>query len=178
VIDSTGATVPVAVSWSGSDMAPIGWPGSGFDGNLLSGAILDLSGGPVDLTFSNIPYAEYNVIAYVDYENPLQNTDLTILDGSGSTVLAGGVNVADGINGDSRSFAFPGDYDDASLDGSGNFVIFEGLTNPNITVRSQNAGSVSYLSGVQIVQVPEPSLFAAVFGVAALGGLALRRRRS
>ncbi|NBD38331.1 MAG: PEP-CTERM sorting domain-containing protein [Verrucomicrobia bacterium] len=178
MIDSTGATVPVAVSWSGSDMAPIGWPGSGFDGNLLSGAILDLSGGPVDLTFSNIPYAEYNVIAYVDYENPLQNTDLTILDGSGSTVLAGGVNVADGINGDSRSFAFPGDYDDASLDGSGNFVIFEGLTNPNITVRSQNAGSVSYLSGVQIVQVPEPSLFAAVFGVAALGGLALRRRRS
>ena len=62
--------------------------------------------------------------------------------------------------------------------GSGNFVIFEGLTNPDITIRSQHAGSVSNLSGVQIVQVPEPSLFAALLAVAALGGLALRRRLS
>jgi hypothetical protein len=175
LIDSTGAVVPVAASWSGSDITAIGWPGSSFDGFLLSGALVNTLGGPADLSFSNIPYAQYNVIAYVDWEDAFLDTTLSILDGAGSTVLAGGVAVDDDINGDFSAFSFPGDYDDASIDGIGNFVIFENLTDSNIIVRSDAGGAIAYLNGVQIVQVPEPSSFAALLGAAVLAFVATQR---
>jgi len=177
LVDSTGAATGVNLTWSGTDIGgSTNWPGSTNDGILLSGFLLGFnttasaSFSGLNSTFSNF----YDVIVYVSADGTIEAPDIALRQG-GNLVASG--TVSDSVAG-GAAFNFPTDYNEASLDGDGNFIVFHGLSGDSLVVESSQPMGNGIISGVQLVSntVPEPSVYAAAAGLLALAAAFLRRR--
>lgn len=93
----------------------------------------------------DIPYAKYDVYAITGYSGTTSNRTVSLV---GSTTQAIEFVVSD-VECDA------GTFDDASVDGEGNYVVFRDLTNSAVALEfySPNAGRCGIVSGIQIVEI-------------------------
>ena len=170
IVDDTGAAVPgVSLTWTadGTWNAPNSGPG---DPNLMSG-YLDDSGAAGDtvITVSNVPYALYDVYAYVGADAN---------DRSGRTRLSGLSSTDRWFR--THSSPFTGfvegtaTTEPAAGTGLANFTHYSSLNTNSFELRVMRGSNNVGLHGIQIVQVPEPG---AAGLTATLGALVLASRR-
>ena len=143
--------------------------GTGNDGDtaMMRGHIYVGGGSALDLTFTGkVPYEQFDVYVYYNSGAVTNTQTFSILDSDGNNLGLSqvGHDVIDANRG------LPGEVADSSYvlsDGVGgnnaNYVKFTGLTNSsipeNFIIRAQGFGSeYAYINGIQIVQVPEPSV--------------------
>lgn len=174
--DDAGLTTSLDVTvQSGGQFSS--WSSGTAQQNLIYGVFGDRGGQGLSstLSFSDVPYAMYDVVVYLGkapWESNRQ-VDTTI----GSTTFFSTVASFDGTTFTPSAATTSGGRD------AGNYVIFSGLSGANFdliaTFTSPDANAWgSGISGVQIAQaIPEPSSYVALAGVLALGLVALRRRR-
>lgn len=175
-VDS-GATLTSAALNASSDATAPGASGpNAGDPELMTGHSYLGGTGNLDLIVSTIPYSEYDVYVYYSaYDQLTYTQDFQVRNASDTASLAGPIRAVDPVGG------FTGTYTQVVSSGdAGNYVRFEGLTASDIIIRSNGVSSTdtqpySYVSGVQIVAVPEAAALSVV-GVIGLGLLARRRR--
>ena len=168
VIDSNGIVLgATGVSWTSNNTWSVGNGSTTADHILMNGYLDTNSTDPTTVTISNVPYALYDVYVYTDGDNT--NDRIGSFDINGTAHLAQDVAT------------FAGVYDDATADGIGNYLLFEGLSGDTLAM----ATPVNFrapLNGLQIVDrtppVPEPTA-ALLYGAGmALVGTVVRRRQS
>jgi hypothetical protein len=185
VTDDSGTllatTVQVQTQWSYTTGA-----GGGGGDQVLMNTALDHGGGEIGFVITNIPYAVYDVIIYHEGASDA---------GRGGDFFVRDTDNAGNIVATQKSYdvtAFDGTFIDAStvgIGGSGldgdsnpvesNYVRFNGLTLANIGLRSVGnnppgiATNRAPITGMQIIEVPEPSSLALL----GLGSLLIARRR-
>ncbi len=114
------------------------------------------------LSLTAIPYAEYDLYVYYS-----ANQNGTILFTANGVTLTG-LDTAAGLEDSAYAIADPVN----SI--AGNYVVFEGLTDSDLTLGATiGTNFYAYINGVQVVEVPEPL----TMSLLAMGGLALIRRR-
>jgi len=174
--DSAGNPSGAGISWSGASLEARDWAGTTPDGNLLAGA-LTAGTGSVSLAFSDIPYASYHLVLYFDDTGDTGSTTVSLF--QDSTMVGSAVTVNDNLDGGTGTFDYTSpttnDFDEASLDNQGNYLVFTGLSGDSITIESSK-----YLNAAQVVEntIPEPAAYGALLGVMAAGIAWLRRRRA
>ena len=190
--DSSGTATTASIttdSWGG--IVSMSTDGSPFT-KLYEGGLAkegDVPSGSATINLSSIPYSQYDVYIYYTHFPIGSDTLQTWTESEGNTTLYGTNNKNHGHDwGDfvqyqtsDRATAIA-QATTAGPDGGGNWLKFTGLTASTLTLTSsdQNAPDISGwkqrgIAGLQIVQVPEPS----VLGLLALApALALRRRRA
>lgn len=199
LVDGTGAVVPGAeFAWASSG------DGGGFkiDGDITStpdrkmmGSALGTWEGNNTVTYTvtglsaDFTGPGYFVYAYwggqsVDFGAPEDEIiDLYTMSGTGESFVMGYTGQT--VEGTSY---WDGDFSQSmitSLDdfndnfGAYNYIVFSGLTADNFTITVEQGEERRHgqISGLQIVAIPEPGAYAAIFGLAALGILVLLRRR-
>ena len=123
-----------------------------------------IPGGTNTLALTDIPYAEYDLYVYYN-ANQAGTIDFTI---QGTSLSLTGLDTAAGLEDSAFVIA------DAGNSIPGNYVLFEGLTDLDVTLDATAVtNGYAYINGVQIVEIPEPM----TMSLLALGGLALLRRR-
>lgn len=139
--------------------------------------------------------SSYDVVVYTDgdrtegrigeywlqdftYNNPPGNDFGNLTLGS---MLTPGVFVSDQDNFSGTFTQVPLSADSEANAAAGNFIVFTGLTGDSFLLRTEEISSPSQLraqiNGFQIIAVPEPSAIA-LLGLAAVGGMMMRRRRA
>ena len=195
--DSTGAATTATATWSGADT----W---GTYGSSQSSADLQLLNGYLDnhhqtlsaatVTVSNIPYATYEVIAYVNSDHLNTNSNASFgniaLSGASSGNATYYYTAIGPVSYTSAQLAAGAEYiqTTATSDaGSGNpvadYAIFTGVTGNSFTLTNSAEGAAGSgdntgLAGFQIVETtatPEPASMG-LLAVGALGLLLLKRR--
>jgi len=187
VKDNTGAIVAgMTITWDG-DVAHSAPSGGGTVGDnwmmnwMVGGSTSEgHQTGTATIDVTNIPYAYYDVVAYVPSNWPARGTAVSVT-GHPDTYYnyPGGTYTGPYIQVTSTT---PGDTSDI-----GNYAVFSGMTDPNITMTitanpGAGLGDAGYLAGFQIVEadppppppIPEP----AGLGLMGVALLAVRRRRS
>ena len=161
LVDDAGAPTMASItggfngSW-GMQVSPS--PTNNFLGNLA------LQGSS---TVSNIPFVTYDVYVYMS-SNANQSGGIGQVTIDGQTRFVTSFNNSSFIEGTATS---------AGASTSANFVRYRNLTASSFTVQDGSfQNRIMGITGVQIVQVPEPST-AALAGLSLLG-LGLRRRRT
>ena len=133
------------------------------DNALLAGHWY-IPGATSTLALTDIPYAEYDLYVYYN-ANQAGTIDFTI---QGTSLSLTGLDTAAGLEDSAFVIA------DAGNSIPGNYVLFEGLTDLDVTLDATAVtNGYAYINGVQIVEIPEPM----TMSLLALGGLALLRRR-
>jgi hypothetical protein len=175
VQNSSGVEVPIAISWSAPASYGV-YNSTQTNDRALMNTFWDTSdqGGAITFGVSSIPYAQYDVYAYVGS------------DGNGRK----GHGELQGVAGSTRYFAtsdnpFNG-YVQATATTLGeaaaaNYVKFSGLTSSSFTFIESTDGAAGVgLHGIQIVDttVPEPSAITLlVLGLVSLLAYAWRKRK-
>ncbi len=192
LIDSDGLPTSVDVSYLGTDLFANHYPGGGLDGDAtmmnghLAAQVLGQSG-LVSVTVSDIGgafdlSAGYDVYVYVDTEDVGSDQILQIDDGlTGIRTLSVTDNVddIDDMTGIPLIFDPNIDYDDATLDGRGTYVVFTGLQGDLFRLLAMSpVDGPAYINGFQIVgrnaTIPEPSGLL-LLGMLVGAGLVARR---
>ena len=167
LIDNSGSTTSASVSWTANN----GW-GDGTansDANaglpnakLQRGYVDDTgAGNTATINVTNIPYAIYDLVLYFSS------------DGFGE--LHGSFQVNGQAFGNLGQII--GWQTEPTLEIGRNVLVLNGLTSDSLEIIGTREFGVSRgsISGLQIVQVPEPG--SALLGVLAVGALVVRRRR-
>lgn len=170
LLDTTGAPTPAAITWASGGMWGDGsanGDATSGDGNaqLMRGYLDDNQGGPLPIviSFSGIPYAEYDVVIYF-------STD-TSGDSYGTVSATDSVGTKTGATTGTKLLWGENSTVDAT-----NSMRISGLTGDlQIDGPIRDGDTRHTIAGVQIVQVPEPSSLTLVaFAGAAL--VTFRRR--
>jgi len=167
LVDSGGSATATTVTYSSSNTWGRNLTATPTN-DLLSDYLDGGTGVPVNITFSNVPYAIYDVYVYTRRnENGFVGgdgmSDYTV-NGAVQTVVTGDIQ---------NSFLL------ATPTSLGNYVKFDDVTGATLTVQANlNAGNFrAPVDGVQIVeQIPEPNSFALIAGLAGAAMLSRRRR--
>ncbi|MCP5538419.1 MAG: PEP-CTERM sorting domain-containing protein [Akkermansiaceae bacterium] len=178
--NDTGGASGVSLSWTADEAWSVQTAAtSGPDGTLLNGFISDNNtagnGATSKVDITGITYATYDLYIYISHDRSFEDV---ILSETGSSAFGPFTAVEDNTN---PTAAVTWNQQTTSATGSGNYVLFAGLTAStlNIDMAAVDLGSGTLernaISGIQIVQVPEPSS-AALLGLAGLA-LFMRRRR-
>lgn len=176
LVDDSGVDSGATLQWNGGG----GDPGSGAstatpNGKLFHGFIQGnaLSQIPIEVTVSDVPYSQYDVIVYVsEFFNSVSSATI----GSQEFFYDAAPNFD--VSGFVQATATNlGDATEAS------YVLFEGLADDEFTLELVlQSGSRTGITGFQIVNtsvVPEPSTYAmAVLSLLGLGCLTLKRKGS
>lgn len=170
VLDSTGALVPLTVTWSG---IPNTWSittGTPADANarLMNGYVDTNTTSTTLIEVDNIPYLMYDVIVYF---------------GGDVAGRSGAYGIDDGISSILKSplIAGPvwpvttggGTFIEVEAGQTGNYTVFRGLSGSSFDLTATAVNFRAPINAIQIVNIPEP----ATLSLLALGGLALVRRR-
>lgn len=162
LMDNSGAATTAAFEFLGGGIAWMTGAATGDPGNdaMLSGHNYTASA-PLSGAFTGIPYAQYDLYVYYN-SGAVTNAQTFSIQGTALTL---------------SGFENPG-ADTALVDSQngtvdGNYVLFQGLTASDVTVDALPDTVYTYMSGFQVVEVPEPL----TMSLLALGGLALIRRR-
>lgn len=154
------------------------------------------AGGITNYSFTDLPAAftgpGYIVYAYWGGKSAALGPDDTIRDtytisaagdpGNGATFVMGytGSGAASHWDGtySLSTISSQGDFGTSDL-GQFNYILFEGLFADSFTISVIQGADRRHgqLSGIQIVAIPEPSIYAALFGAMALAWMLVRRRR-
>ena len=170
VTDNNGSPTSAGVVWN-SALGTWSSQGNNFftsttDHTLMQG-YLD-NGGTATLTITNIPSqlttSGYDVYVYALFDTPNRGGTYQIFDVSGTTPLTGLLPL--------NSDAAPTNYAQAVGTGSiktGNYLVFHGLTNPNIqlqAVATNLVGTIrAVICGVQLVAAPSSGESGAATGL-------------
>lgn len=171
--DSGGTVVGTTVEWTSNGTWNTVNGTSTPDAKLMNGYI-DAIGAdaPVsNVTFNDIPYAEYSAVVYFGSDGNGRTGELT--DGTTTFSFATFSNDPDASGGFDQS-----DYVLTSVDTGNpeaNYAIFSDLSGPSWSVDVIRGSNNAGIHGVQIVNVPEPATFG-MLALAALGLLSVRRR--
>lgn len=163
---------------------PIGFQdrsnGSFTNDREMFNGVRDAFGGNTTITLNNIPFAQYDLYAYMFDDGAQRVGTYTI--GSLTYYVRGGVGVPDDTGaGYLLSTDITGGTVAADFD-QGNYVRFSHLTASSVSlvVDAIDIGNLARnkIAGIQIVAVPEPGT-AGLVGLGALAGvMAWRRRRN
>lgn len=168
LVDSTGVSAAGTVVTYSSSGAWYNTAGTASNEAKLQVGYLDDGAGGVNISMSNIPYAQYDVY-------------LILASGQGDTYRSLGFDVNGSATGNVDAYGFLGSdaantsWTEATDTTRGNYILVTGQTASTLTIQGQerNLTERGSIAGFQVVEVPEPSS-AALLG---LGGLALILRR-
>jgi hypothetical protein len=165
IFDSTGTVIPDAtLSFTSNN--------SYSSTNTNLGGLLDsyIDSGNIVVTLTNIPYAEYDVYAYV-------GSDGNNRDSAGGTVGSETLSFSTASR-DATSFTLTADP--SQVYPLANVLLFTNVSGSTLTYTQVGAvaGLGNGLNGLEIVQVtaPEPSTYALMLAGVALLGFCVRRR--
>lgn len=166
LIDDSGAVAAdysFAFGVAGGGPGDNAWTVNPVGNNKMMAGHIYSTPSPVTMTVTGLTYAEYDVYVYYNADGLTDNYQDAIVNGITKTVYENGTS--------NSSFV-------ESIGGSnGNYVLFEGVTGSTMSlvmnVNTSGATAYSYLTGVQIAAVPEPT----TLGLLAAGGLAFLRRK-
>lgn len=146
LVDSTGDATPASATIIDINAASWGDSLTGPATSILGSGEVDDNGGPAKLTITGIPYARYDVYAYAG-EMSQGTRDQAI-------ELVTPVSMFIPFTNTSTDSA-AGIFNDATIDGGGNYVKFSGLTTNQVVIKFHRPGNRGgYASGFQIVQLP------------------------
>lgn len=171
-----GTASGASVTWATDEQWSVGTGPADANGTLLNGFVSENNNDGSQISITGIPFTVYDLYVYVSHDR------------AGEDVILGETNnlFADftAIESDT-DITSPVSFvqQTTSGTGSGNFVVFSGLTAANLelTMGAIDANSPggtidrNAIAAVQIVQVPEPS--SSVLAALAALGLIGRRRR-
>ncbi len=187
LVDDSGAATTVDLAYTSfNDWNIVGsHPGADlagtYDKELLNGY---LNAGPAgwgppitssQVTFSQIPYAQYDLIVY--FSSDVAGREGSVTDGtttySFNTVGPASVSGANAAL--AQTLDTGGTYTTAA-----NYAIFSGLSGPSqtVTVQMRDNDEWGGIAGVQLVAIPEPASAAALLGGLGLLAALTRRRRA
>ncbi|MEJ6645063.1 MAG: hypothetical protein QNL33_17585 [Akkermansiaceae bacterium] len=172
----SGTPSGASVAWAVEEAWSVGDTTGSPDGSLLNGFFSENAGDDSSITISNVPYAIYDLYVYLSHDRNLE--DVILREGGGQfpdfTAIENNTDVT----------VAPVTYSPQTVSGSGsgNYVRFTNLTNSTVDLQlltvDLGPGSIdrNAIAGIQLVQVPEPSvsLMGVITGLLLLG----RRRRS
>ena len=136
-----GATT---VSWSSGSTFSSGGVTAGFTGdNLLMGSFTN--SGTTTVTFTNLPYSSYEVIAYVGNEGANGRTGNISIDGATYYYSTDTAHTGSG------AFTYiPITNTNSSINPGGNYAVFTGVTGSSFTATLNQVGN-SGLDGIEII---------------------------
>jgi hypothetical protein len=167
LVDNTAAATTAAITWTSTNSWSISNAArSPADAQLLNGYLDNTSAAtPTTVTVTGIPYAQYDVYAYVGSDGNGRTGHVSI---GGSTFY-----FSTNANNNPPSFTLATATDLASAT-SATYARFAGLSSPAFTLTNTRDSNNVGLNGIQIVQVvPEPTSL----GLLAVGGAGLMARR-
>ena len=158
LIDDLGATTGAAGEFFDDwhSMNLIAWDAIGTQFNNPASPIQKLFhcaaacwyGIPVGVTVTGVPYRAYSVVVYgVIYQGNVT--------AGGTLTPAGGTGITRYIYTNAANYNA---FDDATEDGTGNYLVFDGLTNGAFTYLESANESLKLFCGIQIVERPTPPL--------------------
>lgn len=176
---NTSAATSAQLSFAGSLLPNVQATGfvSGPDEKLNNGYVASFSN-PLTLSITGVPYASYDVIAYVFTPGSGRHYSAAI----GSTTLWGampttptGAGYIDNNNSTPFTYTSAVGSSAGTATAGGDYYLFSGLSGSALTISMNTSDDLSTITALQIVQTPEPAR-----SVLLLGGscaLCLRRRR-
>jgi len=172
--DNSGTATTATVTWSAPNTGSNGGTSTGGNDSLLRGYLDTTATGVISATVTNIPYSIYNVYVYALGDGGERVGEYW----AKSTVSAGGTDTGGKIihySGISTQA-----LQDATATGTGNYVVFTGLTGSTCVISGQafqypTAGSNGFrgnLNGFQIVDATQqtPTLNAAYASTGSTAG--------
>jgi len=169
LVDSAGAATTAAISWTSTNSWSIANSvRTPADAELLNGYLDNTAAAtPTTITMTGIPYARYDVYAYVGSDGNARTGHLTL----GTSTFYFSTN----SNNNPPAFVQATATDLASA-AAATYAKFTGVTGPTFTLTNTRDNNNVGLHGIQIVDttpVPEP----AAAGLLAVGGAGLLTRR-
>lgn len=150
---------------------------SGPDERLNNGYVASFSN-PLTLSITGVPFASYDVIAYVFTFGSGRHYSATI----GSTTLWGampatptGAGYIDNNNSTPFTYTSAVGSSAGTATAGGDYYRFSGLSGSSLTISMNTSDDLSGITALQIVQTPEPARGLLLLG--GCGALCLRRAR-
>jgi len=172
LIDDSGEATAANIEWA-SDGTWNTTNGTGNpDAELMNGYI-DETNGDVEafITISNIPYAQYQVVAYIGSDGNGRTGEVT----DGTTTYSYMTFSNEPNGGPFTAADYVQTLDTAGGNPSANYAVFSGLTGGSVTLEINRGSNNSGFHAVQIVEIPEPGTIA-LAGLSLIGIGLLRRR--
>ena len=177
VLNTDGGTASgAALSWATDEQWSIGGPGADANGTLLNGWVSanNTADPPAAIDVTNIPFAVYDLYVYMNHDRDSEDVDVTGPFGT-FRLHENNSDILSPISFVEQTVSADGDPTQ-----QGNYARFANLTASDLNLILSPAGTEGSvdrgaITGIQLVQVPEPSASLLV-AVAALAG-GLRRRR-
>ncbi|MGI9244112.1 MAG: hypothetical protein ACR2RV_25165, partial [Verrucomicrobiales bacterium] len=145
LVDDSGTASGALVTWSGDTTWSTNNGTSNGDNKLMNGYLDETGGAASTITFTNIPYSEYDV--YVYFGSDGNNRTGSVSDGQTTYSYSTSSNTGGG---------FPGSYNQTTDTGNAspaaNYAIFSSKTGSSLTITNTRGSNNVGVQGIQIVE--------------------------